>query len=422
MKKPSIPTNERERLRALLEYEVLDTACESSYDDVVKLASMICGTPMALISLVDQDRQWFKAHLGLDATETPREISFCGHAIHGEGVFEVSDAQNDSRFFDNPLVTGETQVRFYAGAPLITPEGHAIGTLCVIDHAPRQLTDEVKEALTSLSKLVVRQLETDKKLRTKRETFDQLKALTKKVAEQEIQLNQAEKLRSLGEMAGGIAHEINSPLSVIQSSAAAVIRRLRERQDPRDSEIESKLHKIMETVTRISEITRGMLLYSRDGRVDDLETCSVTEVMDMAMGLIKGQMSSRGIQYDLIVDSDVDVICSKQKVVQIMTNLLQNSRDAIEGLSEKWIVVKVKPNAARGQVEVCVEDSGNGIPFEIREKMSRPFFTTKPAGRGTGLGLNICRNLAKAQGGSLFLDETAVHTTFVLSLPAAKAA
>ncbi|MES2746335.1 MAG: ATP-binding protein [Bdellovibrionota bacterium] len=422
MQKPAIPTTERERLRALLEYEVLDTACESTYDDVVKLASMICGTPMALISLVDQDRQWFKAHLGIEATEMPREISFCGHAIHGEVVFEVPDAQQDIRFFDNPLVTGEAKIRYYAGAPLITPEGHVIGTLCVVDLKPRLLTEEIKEALTRLSKLVMRQLETDKKLRDKRENFDQMKALTKRVAEQEIQLNQAEKLRSLGEMAGGIAHEINSPLSVIQSSAAAVIRRIQERNDPRDVEIESKLTKVIETVARISEITRGMLLYSRDGRVDDLETCSVSEVMSMAMGLIRGQMSNQGIQYDLIVDSDMDVVCSKQKVVQIMTNLLQNSRDAIEGLSEKWIVVKVKPNAARGQVEVCVEDSGNGIPFEIREKMSRPFFTTKPAGRGTGLGLNICRNLAKAQGGSLFLDESAAHTTFVLSLPAARAA
>jgi PAS domain S-box-containing protein len=165
MQTAPLPPRERERLEALDAYAVLDTAPEAAFDDITRLASLICETPVALVSLVAGDRQWFKSRVGIDATETPREVAFCAHAILGDSVMVVPDAKRDDRFADNPLVSGEPHVRFYAGAPLTTAEGHRVGTLCVIDHEPRELSDAQKDALAALARQTIAQLELRKRIR-----------------------------------------------------------------------------------------------------------------------------------------------------------------------------------------------------------------------------------------------------------------
>ena len=153
------PENETARLDALQRYAILDTLPEQEFEDLSRLAALICGTPIAMVSLVDADRQWFKSKVGLDASETPRDIAFCAHAILQQDVMVVPDALADERFRNNPLVTGEPHVRFYAGTPLITQEGYALGTLCVMDRVPRNMSPEQKDALRALGNLVVTQLE-----------------------------------------------------------------------------------------------------------------------------------------------------------------------------------------------------------------------------------------------------------------------
>jgi PAS domain S-box-containing protein len=155
---PSLPANEAARLSTLLSLEILDTPLEAAFDELVALAAYICQTPIALISLVDESRQWFKSKLGWTLCATPRQISFCAHTILGPDIFVVPDAAADPRFAANPLVTSPPGIRFYAGAPLVTPEGHALGALCVLDHRPRELTAEQLQALRTLSHVVVSQL------------------------------------------------------------------------------------------------------------------------------------------------------------------------------------------------------------------------------------------------------------------------
>jgi len=161
---PPKPSNEQQRLATLRGYEILDTEPEAAFDDLTSLASYICQTPIALISLIDADRQWFKSKVGVSVVETSRDMAFCASAILQPDVFIVPDASQDDRFADNPLVLSEPKIRFYAGATLMT-HGHALGTLCVVDRVPRILSPEQTDALRALSRQVLAQLELRRNLR-----------------------------------------------------------------------------------------------------------------------------------------------------------------------------------------------------------------------------------------------------------------
>jgi GAF domain-containing protein len=159
MKKAPIPPDEVQRLAALREYDILDTLPEHVFDDITHVAATVCDSPIALISLIDGTRQWFKAKVGLDLDESPRDTSFCAHAILRDELFEITDAQFDEDFHDNPLVIAAPRIRSYAGAPLITADGFRLGTICAIDTRARRLSETQRDTLWALSRLVMRQLD-----------------------------------------------------------------------------------------------------------------------------------------------------------------------------------------------------------------------------------------------------------------------
>ena len=194
--RPPVPQNEAKRLKVLWQYEVLDTVPEELFDDLAELAAQICEAPIALISLVDEKRQWFKSRVGTTVNETSRDISFCAYAITQNDLFIVPDALRDERFARSPLVTSDPKIRFYAGAPLITPDGHALGTLCVIDKVPRELRLEQKQALRILARHVVSQLELrrrSRELAAAREEHQEFEA--------EVEKLRAELAKARGELA-----------------------------------------------------------------------------------------------------------------------------------------------------------------------------------------------------------------------------
>ncbi|MEP6801308.1 MAG: protein kinase [Acidobacteriota bacterium] len=165
---PLMPPDEASRLAALYRFDILDSDPEPEFDDVARLAALICDTPIALVTFIDRNRQWFKSRIGVDATETSREHALCAHAILGRDVFVIPDTTADDRFSGNPLVTGPMKLRFYAGAPLVTPDGHAIGTICVLDREPRQLGEAQVQALAALARQAVSLLELRRRMRIDR--------------------------------------------------------------------------------------------------------------------------------------------------------------------------------------------------------------------------------------------------------------
>jgi hypothetical protein len=205
-----LPVDEELRLADLESYDIMDSALENDFDELVELAGQICKAPISLISLMDKDRQWFKAKKGLQEKEAPRDLAFCAHAILQEGVMEVPDATTDTRFFDNPFVTGDLNVRFYAGAPIVSEAGHKLGTLCVIDTKPRHLTAAEERALTILSNQVTKLLELRKKNILIRKRAEEIIALKSKVIDNVIQQKEEDKKAISFKLHEGLAQSMAS--------------------------------------------------------------------------------------------------------------------------------------------------------------------------------------------------------------------
>lgn len=407
------PSNELKRLQALLDFKILDTPPEIAFDDITALASSICGAPVALVSLIDRNRQWFKSSYGINVTETPREISFCAHAIHHHEVFIIEDASQDQRFSDNPLVANAPHIRFYAGAPLVTQEGFALGTLCVVDMQPKRLESHQIRALEALARQVIHLLELRRAHDELKKNHDELRVYADLVANQQNSLLYSAKMTSLGEMAGGIAHEINNPLAIVIGKTELMI------SDFEENKVDSKkcldsLIKIRVTAQRMSKIVKGLLAFSRDGNKDAMEAVDLHTIVSDTVAMVSEKFRNCGINIKVSVPQGEKVLCRPTQISQVVTNLLSNSFYAIEDHDEKWITVETQNIGS--QIRLIITDSGHGIPPEIQEKIMAPFYTTKPVGEGTGLGLSISKGLAEASGGSLLYDPRKPHTTFVLSL------
>ena len=397
MKAAPLPQNEDERLAELLSYDVLDTEAEQLFDDLTALASQICETPIALISLIDPDRQWFKSRVGLDAEETSREIAFCSHAILQEEVFEISNATLDPRFHDNPLVTGAPDIRFYAGAPLITPSGHAIGTLCAIDRKPKTLTEAQRASLQTLSKSVVAHLELKRKNR---------------------ELERTSQFKS--DFLSYISHEIRTPLNAINTFSQLLEGEAQKLNLP--SSFTTPLSHVSQSGERLLEIVNSVLDIKQieAGKMRVMpRAVNTKDFFTHLFSLTKIRAEDSGIIFSTNIDDAVPdtLFFDDTKFGQVALNLLSN---AIK-FTGRGKSVKAQVKYKNGQVIFNVIDQGIGISDEDQKRLFTPFERMGNAHQidGTGLGLNISRRLLELMDGTIKVSSKLNQGTRIsVTLPA----
>jgi len=392
-----LPDNEDERLRALDRLSILDTFEEQAYDDLTFIAAQLCETPIALVSLIDADRQWFKSHYGLDVRETPRELAFCAHAIHDNKLFMVEDSLNDQRFHDNALVTGEPHVKFYAGVPLLIEGKYPVGTLCVIDNHARTLNENQKKSLEALSRQVVSQLE--------------LRLKVKKLQEMDA---------AKDELISVVSHELRTPLTSIVGSLSVLTKTMSNQMGERALAMSDIAYRNGE---RLICIVNDILDISKveSGKLDlDITSCDLLKVIKEAIEL--NIPYAKKCNCDIVLDyhneDPVQVKADYNRIVQVMNNLISNAAKFSKPNDTVIVKVEIKNDYAR----VSVIDSGCGIAKDKQADIFKRFIqvSSNPDNKipGTGLGLNLCKSLIEMHNGEIgFKSKEDVGSEFYFKLP-----
>ncbi len=407
MEAPTIPANEEARLRALDRYQVLDTPREKAFDDLTWLARKIADTPIALVSLIDRERQWFKSKQGLGACETHRNISFCGHAIHRKGPFVVSNALEDNRFSDNPLVTRAPHIRFYTGFPLTTPDGFNLGTLCVIDREPRKLAPEQMKMLSVVATQVVNQLE--------------LRLTGQRMREAALEASLANQSKS--QFLANMSHEIRTPMNAVLGLTELVLdSKLSGEQRNHLSIVRDSAHlliRLLNDILDFSKIEAGKL---------DLECIpfSPVERVEMVVKTLAVHAARKGLSLSFKADPEVpdQLLGDPVRLEQILFNLIGN---AVKFTEKGEVMVSLdweSDSEEKNQLGVSVRDTGIGISEEKRKLVFEAFTqadgSTSRLYGGTGLGLAIVSRLVRMLNGRIKLESALGQgSTFRFSIPCA---
>ena len=380
----SAPEHEQEALRIaeLMRLEVLDSEDEAVFDELTELASTTCGTSISLISLIDTDRQWFKSRVGLEARETPRNIAFCSHAILQPNIFEVQDTLKDKRFFDNLLVTSNPNIRFYAGAPLITEQGLPLGTLCVIDQQPKVLTDQQKRALSILANQVIGQLE----LRLKYKQLSRIES-------------EREKIYAV------MGHDLRAPFNgviglarILNASSAKLSR----------EKIQSMAANILESTLQVFQVIDELMQWTQQrlGNIKSVkEVCRLYDMVIETVNLVSVELQLKQLQCDMTVDESVEVLADAAIVKTILRNTITN---AIK-YSKKGGSIKIDASVNNSVVIISITDEGNGIPPAIAENLFKDTVESQidtEGIKGSGIGLSLCAELIATQQGKIWIDQS----------------
>ncbi|CAN5639310.1 hypothetical protein BH10PSE6_BH10PSE6_12240 [soil metagenome] len=396
---------EGRRVAALHSYGLLDTPREEEFDAIVKVVSTICGTPISVINLIDRDRQWFKAEIGLGVRETPLPASIRAHAILQPDLFIVPDTLEDRRFADNPLVTGNPHLRFYAGARLETPDGLPLGTICVLDYKPRQLDDSQQALLRLMAQQIMKLFElrrinaTERQARTQAEVHAEATNTKLVDAAREAGLHE--------QFIAVLGHDLRNPLASIKAGTELL------GKGAGDS---GEILRLMQgSVSRMSTLIDDILDFARGRLGEGIEIgrsdVRVEPVLRQVIDELRGVASGRAIVADIRVDSPI--YCDAGRIGQLLSNLLANA--LTHGTAATPIHVSALGKG--GRFELSVSNSGPPIPQAALDRLFQPFFRgeARSSQQGLGLGLYIAFEIARAHGGTLTAASSPERTTFTFA-------
>jgi two-component system, sensor histidine kinase len=389
---PPIPPNEAARLEELYTFCALDTPNDPRLDHLVQLARRLLECPIALVSLLDSDRQWFKAKVGIETKETPRRIAFCAYAILGDDVMIVEDTLIDPRFIDNPLVTDPPYIRFYAGAPLVSATGFRLGTLCVIDQRPRSFTDAQCSLLKQLAEMAVDTLDLHRILhKTRQDNLTRTRFLS------------------------SLSHELRTPLNAIMGFSEMIL-------------LQSPTDKVADYARVIHQGGTGLLHLIDDildyGQIEAGERPMRVEPLDLdgailaAVQQVRPLADRRQVSVSLALPTLLTVKVDASALHQVLVHLLENALKFTDANgSVKVAAHKAEALGEEDWATLTIADTGIGIPAETLAKLGDPFLRPDSAltssERGAGLGIALSQRLLQAMGCSVAFTSTLDHGTCV---------
>jgi len=351
---PPTPQNELARLTALRSYGILDTASEGAFDDITRLAALICDAPIAVVNFIDSGRQWFKSEIGLGVRETPLAPSICAHAILQSELFVIADTTLDERFASNPLVTGDPKLRFYAGAPLLTPDGLAIGTVCVLDTKPRALKPGQMDALRALARQAMAQLELRKSLQVAQRSAGYRKRL----------------MATLG-------HDLKTPLRAASYALQRIGRSIGEEGGTHLQKAQAALQQIDEEFNRILAAAMS------DEDAPDASMFPIADILDRLAAVWAGTAAAKRVEFSYVRCS-ASVISHPLLLSTIVGNFLSNAMKYAPG---GRVVLGCRRHA--DSLKISVTDNGIGLDEEQTAHLFDAFSQNDPQSEGLGLGLWI---------------------------------
>ena len=379
----SKPENEKERIEALNRYNILDTLPEEEYDEITKLASFISGMPISLISLVDEKRQWFKSSVGIDASETHRDVAFCAHAIlNPDKPLIVEDATEDQRFSDNDLVLKQPNIRFYAGYPLNTPSGFSLGTLCVIDTSPRHITTEQSEALKTLASNVIHLLEL-RKSKIKQER------LIEKLSNSNKELEQFAFIAS---------HDLQEPLRTVTSFVQLLAKRY---EGKLDADADRFIDFAVKGCERMQSLIEGLLKFSRiESRKEEEQIIDCNAVLEDIVSDLSVKV--RETRAKITWEEMPNIMAAPSQIRTVFRNLISN---AIKYCVDRDPEVSIQADLKDNYVQFSIKDNGIGIEEQYQDKIFAIFkrLHSNDQFGGTGIGLAICKKIVERHGGKIFV-------------------
>jgi signal transduction histidine kinase len=389
---------EQTRIAALLNYKVLDTEPENSFDSIVQLASKICNTPISLVSLVDENRQWFKAKVGVEVNETPREVAVCNEAIKTNEIFEVENLQADNRFKDNELILN-SNFHFYAGKQLTTPSGYNVGTLCVIDNKPRKLTDDQRQALEVLAEQVVNQLE----LRRKNE-------LLSKEIERLLTVNDdlSRKTHINKKLIGLISHDLRSPIAAVTN----LLSLQEENLIPKESLL-GQLDNVYKTLKQSTNLLDSLVGWANMASNIDSEELnnelisnSEIDLHELTESIIK-LFSVLSEQHKAEVINKIQPHFTVKGNVYMISFILRNLvKNAVK--SSQNSKIELSANLTGEGFEVHIEDNGKGLSEEMLNAFNKSDNSSNALGiktkTGFGLGVTVAKDFAEQMEGKLVFE------------------